>query len=254
MSHFSLPRFIRVLQNDALRIASIYLGSTVVTLAVTIVMYRGAFSRAKPTDDPAHIVMFGAALICAGLVLTGLAFKDMHHPLQRNQYLMLPCSNFERLLTRYLLTGPLFALYGTLAFMAIDFVSNQLIGMWIQERQLAFSPRAPESLDVIKGYLVAHQFILIGAICFRSHALVKTILFLTLTLFCLFLAEYVARRILFPDNYSWTQFGSIRDFPVELQPYFTMQWLNVTVVVCFFAWLLCIAYLCLRDHEATDGV
>jgi hypothetical protein len=151
MSHFSLPRFIRLLQNDALRIAKPVLFGTAATLGITVCVYLGKFPRAKPTDDPAHIVMFGLCLISAGLLLTGAAFRDMHHPLQRNQYLMLPCSNFERLLSRCLLTGPLFALYGTLAFMAIDAISNQLTDMWMHKRQLLFSPFSPESLAVIRS-------------------------------------------------------------------------------------------------------
>jgi hypothetical protein len=254
MSHFSLPRFIRLLHNDALRIARTVLFATAGLLAPTVVAYVKNFPQAKPTDDPTHIVLFGVCLIGAGLLLTGVAFRDMHHPLQRNHYLMLPCSNFERLLSRYLLTGPLFVLYGSLAFMALDFISNQITGMWIHEKQLAFSPFTAESLAVIKGYLMAHVVLFIGAICFRSHALVKTILFLVVVLLGAMLVENLTERILFPELFTWTRFNWIHEPPVELLPWFASPWMNYVAVTGFFAWLLYLAYLSLRDHEATDGV
>lgn len=254
MSHFSLPRFIRVLQNDALRVAGSAPGITVGWLFVTVCVYLGKFPRARPTDDPAHVVMFGVCLISIGLLFTSVAFRDIHHPLRRNHYLMLPCSNLERLLSRYLLTGPLYVLYATLSFMAVDFIGNQLTGMWIHERQLAFSPFTPESLAVVKGYLLAQVVLLIGAICFRSHALGKTILFLVVVLLGAVLVENLAERILFPDLFTWTRFDWIHEPPIELLPWFTAHWMNYAAVIGFFAWLLYVAYLCLRDYEATDGV
>jgi hypothetical protein len=254
MNLFSLPRFIRLLQNDVLRIARTVLPATAGMLGPIVVAYVKSFPRAKPTDDPTHIVLFGVCLIGAGLLLTGVAFRDMHHPLQRNHYLMLPCSNFERLLSRYLLTGPLLVLYGSLAFMALDFIGNQITGMWIHEKQLAFSPFTTESLAVIKGYLMAHVVVFIGAICFRTHALIKTILFLTGMFFAMLLLENALERAIFPELFSWTQFDRIRQPAYDNLGYFTATWLNIAIVISFFAWLLVIAYLCLRDHEATDGV
>jgi hypothetical protein len=84
--------------------------------------------------------------------------------------------------------------------------------------------------------------------------LLKTILFLLLVLLSLVMVENVVGRILFPEAFSWTQFGNTRPFPLELQPWFAAAWMNVVVIIAALAWLFYIAYLCLRDHEATGGV
>ncbi len=104
------------------------------------------------------------------------------------------------------------------------------------------------------SYMLAHVVVLTGAICFRSHALLKTILFLLVVILGLAAAEIAAERLLFPDAFSWTKFDSIRSLPLELMPWFTAHWLNVFFVSGAFCWLVCIAYACLCDHEVTDGV
>lgn len=254
MSRFSRSRFARVMLNDALRVARPVMYGTFALLGATVTIYLTRFGGARQTDDPLYIGMYGFCLIGAGLLFTGVAFQDMHHPLQRYQYLMLPSSTLERLLSRYLLTGPLFVLCGTLAFMASDFVSNQMTAVWIGARQPLFSPLAEQVRMVAWGYIAAHMAVFIGAICFRTHALLKTILLLLLLLLSLVLVENLAERILFPEAFSWTQFENVRPLPLQLQPWFAAAWMNVVLVICAFAWFLYIAWLCLRDHEVTDGV
>jgi hypothetical protein len=254
MSTFSARRFGRVMRNDLWRVARPALYCMAALLGTTVAIYLIAFRNARPTSDPVHEVLFGCCLIITGLLFTGAAFRDMHHPLQRYQYLMLPVSNLERLLSRYLLTGPLFVLCATSAFMAFDFIGNQLTHIWINERQLRFSPFAGETLAVIWGYLMAHLAVFTGAICFRSHALLKTLLFLLVAVFGLALFEELALRIFHPDSYSWTQFSPVHPVPVELMPWFTASWMNYVACIAIAAWVLYVAYFCLRDHEAADGV
>lgn len=254
MSRFSLRRFARLMLNDTLRVARPVLYGTAALFGATVTIYLTRFGGARPTDDPLYVGLFGFCLIGAGMLFTGVAFQDMHHPLQRYQYLMLPSSTLERLLSRYLLTGPLFVLYGTLAFMAFDFVSNQLTAVWVGARQPLFSPLTEQVRMVAWGYIATHMAMFIGAICFRTHALLKTILFLLLLLLSLVLVENLAERILFPGSFSWTQFENVQPLPLQLQPWFEAAWMNVVFVIGAFAWFLYVAWLCLRDHEVTDGV
>lgn len=254
MSSFSLRRFGRLLLNDALRLLRPTLYGTGAFFGLTLLTYLLRFSRARGIDDPVHIAMFGFCLIGAGVLLTSICFQDMHHPLERYQHLMLPVSSFERLLSRYLLTGPVFIAYGLLAFTAMDRLANLLTGMWINERQLLFSPFAAESMLLVRWYFAAHIVAFIGAICFRSHALLKTTLVVVLLFFSLLLVENAAGRAFFPELYSWTQFDGIGSPPVDLQPSFTAAWMNVAFCIGLLGWLIHVAWLCLRDHEVTDGV
>lgn len=254
MSGFATARFGRLLLNDALRLQRSILYSTSPLLAVVLAVYSIDISDGSAAEPAAHMVLFGIWLICAGLLMTGLSFQDLHQPQERSQYLMLPVSSFERLLSRYLLTGPLFVLFAVVAFIGADHLGNLWTGFWFGERQTPFPPLDERTGWLLFSYLLAHAVMLIGAICFRTHAFVKTILFLLVVLIGLMLIENLAERILFPDAFTWTRFASTRPLPTELMPWFASPWLNVLAVAAIYAWLLRIAFVCLRDYEATDGV
>jgi hypothetical protein len=250
MSQISLPRFGRLLMNDTLRVARPVLYTTVTLLAVTVLQYLFRFSSGASTRGYTALVVFGSCLFSAGLYLTSVAFKDMHHPLERNHYLMLPVSNLERLFSRYLLTGPLLILCAIPAFMVFDHVANNLTAMWIDKREPPFSPFTAATKWMLFYYMLAHAVVLTGAVCFRSYALLKSMLFLVLVGTALVLVENAAGRIFFPGDYSWTQFDSIRPAEVAVLPWFAATWMNVMLVTGIYIWTLYIAYLCLRDHEA----
>jgi hypothetical protein len=249
MSQLSLHRFGRLMLNDMLRMARPLLYTTVTLLAVTVLLYR---VRSSATPSPMYwdLVVFGCCLFSAGLYLTSAAFKDLHHPQERYQYLMLPVSNLERLLSRYLLTGPLLVLCAIPMFMVFDYVANILTSMWVDKRQPLFSPFTAAMKWVLFSYLLAHAVTLTGAICFRSYAFLKSALFLVLVIVVLVLVENAAARIFFPGNYSWSQFDSVRPVEIELLPWFAASWMNAILVTGIYMWILYIAYLCLRDHEA----
>jgi len=254
MNAFSFARFQRVLQNDALRMLRPVLYCTLAFLGLTVLLHA-TLTEAGTTAQPSiSIVVFGIYLLAGGLLLTSLAFHDMHHPLERHRYLMLPCSNLERFLSRYLLTGPLLLLYVVLSFNAMDWLANQLPLLWIDARAPAFSPLVPPALLMMRVYLVAQALVLTGAICFRSLALPRTVLFL-LVAFAGFLAVlYVADRAFYWDHYSWTRWAPVRPLGFELVPLFAASWMNVVAATGFTLWMLRVAYRGLCTHEVQDGL
>jgi hypothetical protein len=254
MNDFSLWRFGRVIQNDALRIARPVLYATVALFGVTVLSYLGTFQRALPDEQALSFRMFGIYLNLAGLLLTGVAFQDLHHRLDRYRYLMLPVSSLERLLSRYLLTGPLFVLYATLAFAAFDVAGKQAVQMYWEIDLPLFSPFTGQTMWLIFFYMLAHSIMLIGAICFRAHAFLRTLLVLMALVLLMVLVENLAERIFFPELYSWKQFERLSPLPVELAPEFQAPWANMAFISGLFVWLFFIAYACLRDHETSDGV
>ena len=128
MNQFSSPRFLRLIQNDVLRVARPVIFGTLALLGLTVLIYLANFETGRTSDPPLYNVLFSIYLLGGGLVFTSLAFQDMHHPLERYQYLMLPCTNVERFLSRYLLTGPLLLIYIVVAFSAMDWIANLLSG------------------------------------------------------------------------------------------------------------------------------
>jgi hypothetical protein len=258
MSQFYFPRFQRVIQNDALRHAKPLFFGTLALLGLTVLIYLGKFNAGQSENLPVHVVLFPIYLLATGLLFTSMSFQDMHHPLERYQYLMLPCSNIERFLSRYLLTGPLFLLYVMATFTAMDWVANQVTEMWKDAQAPLFSPFSAESLQIARIYLLLHIAMLTGAICSRSYALLKTALSVLLLIMGLGVVSYIATRIFYWDAFSWTSWApsgaSAESFHMPLEPLFVASWMNFTVVIGFVLWILYVAYRCLCTHEVQDGI
>jgi hypothetical protein len=254
MSQFSLPRFQRLLLNDALRFVKPVVYANLALLGLTVLIYLNSFEPGQQTDPPLAQVLFGIYLMGQGLLFTSVSFQDMHHPLERYQYLMLPVSNLERFLSRYLVTGPLFILYVIATFFVMDWVGNQLASAWIDVREPSFTPFASGPWVLIRVYLFTHILMLTGAICFRSYALIKTVLSLVLLAASLGAVSYVAMRIFYWDAFSWRRFEPTGEIHMLVEPMFAASWMNITVAIGFALWILHVAYRCLRAHEVQDGL
>jgi hypothetical protein len=250
---FSPPRFRRVLQNDVLRIAKPLLYGTLALLGLTILNYLANFEPGKVSDDPPIcLVLFSMYLAGSGLLFTASSFNDMHHPLERYHYLMLPVSNLERFLSRYLLTGPLLLLYVILAFSVMDWTANQVSLLLRDISEPLFAPFSRPTLIAMRIYLSLHALMFIGAICFRSYAWIKTPLFVLLVLAGLAATFYISLRIFYYDAFSWAHFHAVGPIKMYLVPIFQAQWVNVTLVTSFVLWILYVAFRCLRVHEVQE--
>lgn len=249
---FSLPRFQRVLQNDVLRISKPLLYGTLALLGVTWLIYLINFEPGPAAASQANRVLYAMILGCSGVLFTASSFNDMHHPLERYHYLMLPISNFERFLSRYLLTGPLLFLYVTVVFSFMDWSGNQLTLLFKDASEAPFSPFSGPSLIAVRIYLSVHALMFTGAICFRSYAWIKTPLFVLLVLAGVMATVYVSLRIFYHDAFSWAHFQSVAPIQMQLVPLFEATWANFAIVIGFVLWILYVAYRCLRAHEVQE--
>jgi hypothetical protein len=252
---FSLPRFTRVLQNDALRMAKPLGIGTLALLGITVLNYLANFEPGHtPNNPPMSAILFGVYLIGTGLLMTSLSFHDMHHPLERYQYLLLPISNPERFLSRYLLTGPLLILYFAVAFAVMDWTGNELAELWRGASEPLFAPFSDRVLLIARTYLLLHIIAFTGAICFRSYALIKTALSVLLLMVSMGVAFYLSLRIFYFDVFSWTTLAGVKPLRMLLEPAFVADWMNTAVVIGFALWILYVAYRCLRAHEVQNGL
>jgi hypothetical protein len=255
MSNFSLPRFQRLLLNDVLRLARPVLLTALVLLAGTVVIYVSNFKPGQiPLDPPLSTVFFGIFLFSMGLLLTSLIFRDMHHPLERYQYLMLPVSNLERYASRYLLTGPLFVICMLVSFSLMDWIGNQAAEWFNGASAPMFSWTTDSAVALIRVYLAVHVVVFLGAICFRSMNLVRTALAVVGFVFSMAAAGYLATRIFYFDAFTWSSLRPVKPLPMTLLPLFEASWLNWSIAVAFLAWLLYVAYRCLKAHEVQNGL
>jgi hypothetical protein len=255
MNSFDFTRFRRLFANDVLRVSKIVLLASAALLCLTSIVYIANFEPGNvPAEPPVGVVLFAIYLLGFGLLLTSEIFRDMHHPLERYHYLMLPVSNLERFLSRYLLTGPLLVIYVLLAFMVMDWTGN-LLAQWLKGASApAFSlAQFPVTL-LLRVYLFAHLIAFLGAICFRSMYLVKTILALVAVWLGMVIAAYLALRIFYFDAFEWGSFGPVGSLRLSLVPLFEASWMNWTIALGMSCWLLYVGYRCLKAHEVQNGL
>ncbi len=252
MNTFSPSRFWRVLQNDALRVARPLGYGAIALLGLTTIIYVANFDPEHVPREPTHIALFAIYLLGAGVLFTSMSFNDMHHPLERYHYLMLPVSNTERFLSRYLLTGPLFVLFAAIAFQVMDWTGNLVSDWWQGATQPWFNPLSSASLIIARIYLAVHLIAFTGAICFRSYALIKTALAVLVIQLGAAATAYLSMRILYMDQFDGFALDTERALRMPLAPIFASTWVNHFVAYAVAAWILYVAYRCLKAHEVQD--
>jgi len=246
MNSLHWPRFRHVLANDFLQQWKKIWIATLALAGVGLVAYLTNVDPGAAARPEIHRGLFVPVLMLGGMIFTSAIFTDMHHPLQRFHYLTLPCSNLERFVSRYLLTGPLFCLYVLVVYMVFEWLASLIARAMLGTSGAGFSPFHEEVLETTLNYLWMHALVFAGAIHFRSHALIKTLLVFLVVGCGLVAVQLIALRVVF-----WDHFTSL----VQVEPDFTLHLFFIpppiltALVAALAAWVLFIAYLGLREHE-----
>jgi len=251
MSRFDGSRFLRLLGNDLLQQWKKIWIATLALAGLALVAYLSNIDPRGIERPAIYLALFPIALLVGGLVFTSTIFADLHHPLQRFHYLTLPCSNLERFLSRYLLSAPLYYLYVLIVYAVFDWLAAHVAQAFFGTSAAPFSPFDPWILDMTLGYFAWHALMFAGAIYFRSHAAIKTLLSTVIVALGLVVFAGAAVRLFywsyFPTLLSWKTTGPL--------PFLVMA-PQVRYVVGFVlaAWALFVAYQCLREHEVQGGL
>lgn len=174
---FNPRRLLQLLRND-LRINQ----RPMLIAAATILVFWTLLTLVGNLSPSLYIFV----LYFGGFIVTSRAFKELHDPELAYHYLTLPCSNFERFLSKWLTTsiGYAVALLGLFyVFIALRTGFGMFLLHRVTEPFDLFNFRLLNSLGV---YIVLHSMVFLGAVLFKRHALLKTSFFfgsLTLILF-----------------------------------------------------------------------
>jgi hypothetical protein len=259
---FNLRRFARALANDLLqlqlrRIAIASLGFA----GIGFLVYLVNVSAGPQAEDPQlALAQFATLLFLGGAIFTSMIFNDMHHPLERYHYLMLPYSNLERFVSRYLVSAPLFVLYVIVLYKAFEVGANFVCALLQEGRVVApLDLGSPLLWNLVKGYFIVHIFVYAGAIWFRSNALIKTLftgfVFWALAGLLLFLSV----RLMYRDSFI-SLFETNPDGPYINVEFIALglddglQWYHTLLLRAFLAWFLFLAWLGLKEHEVQGGL
>lgn len=127
-------------------------------------------------DDVNHYSAYFFLLYAGGFWITSHIFDDCLRSQKAALFLMLPCSNIERFLSKWLLTAVIFPLgllvlyylFSALGVFLHEFGSHQSLEM--------ISLAVPHLWIGLEQYLVLQSLVMLAAISFRSHALIKLFL------------------------------------------------------------------------------
>jgi len=171
--YFSLPRFWQLLQREfAQNKKIIFLIAAVIVLVIVFNGLGWAYNREYEFNEFAYPFY----LLVSGFVLTSLSFTDMNRSDNKLFYLTLPSSTLEKFISRWLITGPGFAILFTLLYWFATSVALSL-GITIFDFNIgAFNFFAYEHPLIFQVYLAVQTLFLLGAVYFRKFAIFKTAL------------------------------------------------------------------------------
>ncbi|MBY0544722.1 MAG: hypothetical protein K2Q14_04150 [Gammaproteobacteria bacterium] len=129
-----------------------------------------------PFDITNNFIAYYISLFFGGFIITGLIFKDLHNSRKAIPYLMLPCSNFERFLSKWLLSSIGYALISLTAYYLLSLLGSVVNILIFQRNTTWLNIFQPNLWHVIFYYVLYQAFVFLGAIYFKKHALIKTAL------------------------------------------------------------------------------
>ncbi len=198
--HFHFSRFWLLLKVDFLKGQR----ATLMTVAVILgIMTVGTVVEPLLDDNKIiHAENFAYGLFIGGFILSSQAFSSLSNSLKSFQYLTLPASTFEKLLSMWLLTCIGWMVVYILAY----WVCSPLINLTAQLSSssvviVSFNPFSGFVILALKFYFVLQGIFLVGAVHLKGYVLPKTLFALVLygilgmLIFYLFLGDMMNSEV-----------------------------------------------------------
>lgn len=167
-------RFLLLLRRDILsniNTALIVFGA--VTAIIYILSAINTYNY-RPSDQ-LYFSFFTNILFIGGFVVTSRIFKEMHRKETAQNYLLLPASNFEKFLSRLLISTIGIAAITIIGVTAISYLSEGVNILIFKRHNEIFNPLTKSVRVLIAHYFVAQSLYFLGAVYFRKRNFIKTI-------------------------------------------------------------------------------
>jgi len=206
---FDIGRFVNTVKADLLpKRRTILIMSLAAMGLMLLITFFGAFSNFSVREVSQSRVyslfnyFFPVVAFIAGLFLTAATFSPLADSRIAHGYLGVPASHFEKYLSKWFVTGPLYIL-GAMAVLALTALLVKV--------KLAIYPGT--SLDLgtmlqtmtpsnIAEFMVPHAAFLLGAIAFKRLAFWKTMLTIFVTFFAWVVFTGFSFRVMFAKYFT----------------------------------------------------
>lgn len=195
---FSFPRLGLLLRND---IASSWKRILYATLGLLILMTILYFIQVQDVVEhgsipPFFSEWFGTLLMIGGFILSSYAFYELSHKEKAMSFFMVPASQLEKWLSRFLLTSIGFALYFWLSFGLISLISEGLSMMIFGAKLGSFEWTGETTWLLLRMYLVFQSIFMAGSVLLGKLSYLKTPLVLVIVAMALALIAYLTLQLL----------------------------------------------------------
>lgn len=258
---FNWRRFLRLVRADlALNSGWILPGLAVFLCVMTVgSLFKGFFSDDPPIAPFFYFIM----LSIGGILLASLSFAELGDRKKEHAYLLLPGSAFEKYLSRYILTSWLYVA-GSLFVYSVFILAAAGVYPLFHVKQFSISACFKLKLFLyLLYYLMFHPVFFLGAVYFRKHAFLKTLVALLSLPFILMCFQFLLTRILYHDSVFLPE----NHFRGMFFPFLSSHWdlwffdlwaipwlLNLWLFPAIPPFLLIVGYIRLKEREAVDGV
>lgn len=184
-----------------------------------------------------HPYLYILLLFIGGFYTSSLSFKEFHLKPKNYSVLMLPASTLEKFLSKLLLSTIGFVIISMLFFFLVSALTVGVNSLLFPNVQYLFSPFTAQILYYCGIFLILQSTFFLGAIYFKKHALLKTIMVFVSIAIIFMLVNLILVTAFWGGNYiAWsTPFWNIIK---------TIFW--VALAPC--CWIL--SYLRLKEIEA----
>ncbi len=139
---------------------------------LALTLFRGYF---QPADIGGLTGLYFVVMFISGYIFTAGIYGELHQPQRSYQYLSLPVSTTERLLSAWLITALLFPVVALITMAMIVFIGNLVMNLTLDITPFGgvFSAGVWSS---VKVYVITQSMFLLGAAYFRGYNFLKTVL------------------------------------------------------------------------------
>ncbi|MBA2655031.1 MAG: hypothetical protein H0U71_08225 [Gammaproteobacteria bacterium] len=210
-------------------------GILVVTAAIIIFHIINYFLAIMDSFSEYSVILF-----FGGIVVTAASFKDIHDRKKAQLFLMIPGSNLEKMITKWLASSIMYVIFTLIVYLGLSLLDYSLIdnSSYNQNQANFFHYKL---LPIILSYLALQPIIFLGSITFRKYVVLKTLLLLTVIIFSL---------IAFVAFIAWLMYCKNCFVPVLLPSFIhSINFFELFVYYSLAPFCLYMTYLKLNEFE-----
>jgi len=226
-------------------IALAAMGGILLALLIT-----DSYSRSSINYEP-FVSTFYLFFFLGGFIFTSRIFNELHQPEKSYQYLTLPASTLEKLISQWLFSAILYVVISYIVVQIIAFIGGivsstlfQFDFHWLNLTQFEFP-------KIAAIYIVIHSIFFLGACYFKNYNFIKTLLSVFILGATVFVISIAAAYLLFgqsgfSESTLWMQTNS------ELPHFITVELPTVIETIFWYGlapFFLIVSYFKLKERQ-----